>query len=66
VGKASNLRNAGDIVGTYTAVSVGIAVAGGGKVAHLQNSNGVILDLRGRQVGSELSLNLSGPTISLQ
>jgi hypothetical protein len=48
VGRASNLPNPGDIVGTYTAVSAGIAVAGRGKVAHLQNSNGVILDLRGR------------------
>jgi hypothetical protein len=66
VGKASNLRNPGDIVGTYTAASAGVAVAGGGKVAHLQNSNGVVLDLSGRQVGFELSLTLSGLTISLQ
>jgi hypothetical protein len=66
VGKASNLRTAEDIAGTYTAMSAGVAIAGGGKVAHLQNSNGVVLDLSGRQVGFELSLNLSGLTISLQ
>src|SRR5450755_4096363 len=47
VGKASHLRNPEDIAGTYTAVSAGLAIAGGRKVAHLQNSNGVVLDLRG-------------------
>jgi hypothetical protein len=31
----------------------------------LQNSNGVVLQLRGRQVGFEASLSLSGLTISM-
>lgn len=66
VGTASNLRTAADIVGTYSAVSAGVAVAGGAKVATLQNSNGVVLQLKGRQVGFEASLSLSGMTISLQ
>jgi len=66
VGTASNLRTAADIAGSYTAVGASVAVAGGAKTARLQNSNGVILVLRGAQVGLELSLNLSGVTISLE
>ena len=66
VGTASNLRTAADIAGSYSAVSAGIAVAGGGKVVTLQNSNGVVLQLQGRQVGFEASLSLSGLTISMQ
>jgi hypothetical protein len=66
VGTASNLRTAADIAGTYSAVSAGVAVAGGAKVATLQNSNGVVLHLQGKQVGFEASLSLSGMTISLQ
>jgi len=66
VGTASNLRTAADIAGSYTAVGASVAVAGGAKTARLQNSNGVILVLRGAQVGLELSLNLSGVSISLE
>jgi hypothetical protein len=66
VGTAFNLRTAADIAGTYSALSAGIAVAGGGKVATLQNSNGVVLQLQGRQVGFSASLSVSGFTISLQ
>ena len=66
VGTATNLRSAADIAGAYSAASAGIAVAGGAKVATLQNSKGVVLQLQGRQVGFEASLALSGLTISLQ
>src|SRR5215510_9599730 len=66
IGTASNLRTAADIAGTYTAVSGGIAVGGGAKGATLQNANGVVLRLQGRQVGFEASLSLSGMTISLR
>ena len=65
VGTATNLRTAADIAGVYSAVSASVAVAGGGKVATLQNANGVVLHLRGRQVGFEASLALSGLTISI-
>jgi len=65
-GTARNLRTAADIAGTYTAISGGIAFAGGGKAAQLQNAKGVVLDLHGAQVGFEVSLSLSGATISLQ
>jgi hypothetical protein len=66
VGTASNLRTAADIAGSYSAVSAGVAVAGGAKAATLRNSNGVVLQLQGKQVGLEASLSLSGMTISLQ
>ncbi|MGA9083998.1 MAG: hypothetical protein WB390_16225 [Pseudolabrys sp.] len=66
VGTASNLRTAADIAGTYSAISAGVAVAAGAKAVTLQNSNGVVLKLHGRQVGFEASLSLSGLTISLQ
>ena len=66
VGTATNLRTAADIAGGYSAASAGLAVAGGAKVATLQNSNGVVLQLQGRQVGFEASFALSGLTISLR
>jgi hypothetical protein len=65
VGTARNLRTAADIAGTYTAGSASAAIAGGAKVARLQNANGVVLELHGAQVGFEVSLNLGGATISL-
>ena len=66
VGTASNLRTAGDIVGTYTQGSAALAIVGGGRVATLQNANGVIIRVRGPAVGLEASLSLSGMTISMQ
>jgi hypothetical protein len=66
VGTARNLRTAADIAGTYSAASASVAVAGGVKAVTLQNSNGVVLTLQGRQVGFEASLSLSGLTLSLQ
>lgn len=66
IGRAYNLVNASDIEGTYTAAEAGVAVAGGGKVARLKNSRGVILEVRGRQVGLMFSIDLSGMQISLK
>ena len=66
VGTASNLRTAADIAGSYSAVAAGAAVAGGAKAVTLQNSNGVVLKLQGKQIGFEASLSLSGITISVQ
>jgi hypothetical protein len=66
VGTATNLRTAADIAGSYSVASAGLAVAGGGKVATLQNANGVVLQMQGRQVGFEASLAVSGLTISLR
>ena len=66
VGTATNLRTAADIAGSYSVASAGLAVAGGAKVATLQNANGVVLQLQGRQVGFEASVAVSGLTISLR
>jgi hypothetical protein len=66
VGTAANLRTAADIAGSYSAASAGLAVAGGARVATLQNSSGVVLKLQGKQVGFEASLAVSGLTISLR
>ncbi|WP_445500519.1 hypothetical protein [Microvirga sp. G4-2] len=66
VGRAYNLRRASDIAGTYTAVGVGAAVGGGVSTIRLQNARGVVLDLRGRNVGLELNANVSGVEIGLR
>jgi len=66
VGRASRMRTAADVAGTYTAVSAGLAIAGGAKTARLQNANGVVLELRGRQIGFQANLDLSGLQISLR
>jgi hypothetical protein len=65
-GTAHNLRTAADIVGTYTQSSAALAIVGGGRVATLQNANGVVIKVRGPAVGLEASLSLSGITISMQ
>ena len=66
IGEASNLKTASDIEGTYTAVQAGVAIAGGGKVAEMKNSKGVVLKVKGKQVGLELTLDLSGIEVSLK
>lgn len=66
VGRAFNLRRPQDIVGTYTAVGAGVAIAGGATAARLQNQNGVVMEVRGRQIGLEASLNLSGMSVSMR
>jgi hypothetical protein len=66
VGTASNLRDATDIVGSYSAAGAGIAIAGGAKSMQLQNAKGVILNLHGRQAGFEASLGVGGATITMQ
>lgn len=66
VGTVSGLRNVSDIEGTYTAGSASLAIAGGRRTARLQNSRGVVMNLRGRQVGFEFSLDLSGMEVRLR
>ncbi|MBA1157023.1 hypothetical protein [Microvirga mediterraneensis] len=66
VGRAYNLRRASDIAGTYTAVGAGGAVGGGASGIRLQNARGVVLDLRGRNVGLELNASVSGVEIGLR
>jgi hypothetical protein len=66
VGRAYHLRHASDIAGTYSSIGAGVAVAAGARVARLQNANGVVLELRGRQAGFQVSAGLSGLTISMR
>jgi hypothetical protein len=66
VGTASNLHRASDIAGTYGAAGAGFTFVGGGQVATLQNQNGVVLTLRGAQVGFQASLGVGGMTLALQ
>lgn len=66
IGEVYNMKNPSDIEGTYSAGQAGVAVAGGAKVAELKNSKGVVLKVKGKQVGLELALDLSGMEISLK
>jgi len=66
VGEVYNLKSPNDIEGTYVAGQAGVAVVGGGKVAELKNSKGVVLKIKGKQVGLELALDLSGMGVSLK
>ena len=66
VGTAHNVRHPSDIEGTYAAAETGLAVVSGRKVARLRNAKGVVLTLRGRQVGLEFSADLSGMQVSLR
>ncbi|MBV8105598.1 MAG: hypothetical protein JO223_13425 [Hyphomicrobiales bacterium] len=66
VGTASHIHQPADIEGIYSAVGAGLSVAGGRSAAQLSNARGVILRLRGRQVGFMFSLDLSGMQISLR
>lgn len=65
VGRVRHLRNPRDIEGTYTAVSAGLAAAGGGSVARLRNSRGVELEVSGKQIGLMASIDLSGLRVRL-
>ncbi|MDF2810900.1 MAG: hypothetical protein K0S56_1931 [Microvirga sp.] len=66
VGTAHNLRRASDIAGTYTAIGAGVAAGGGASGIRLQNAKGVVLDLRGRNIGLELNASVSGVEIDLR
>ena len=55
-----------DIEGVYSAGSAAVAVVAGGKVWTLENSKGVILQVKGKQKGVELALDMSGMSISLR
>ncbi len=66
VGTAYNLPNPAGIAGTYGAAGAGATFVGGAQVARLQNENGVVLELRGVQVGFQVSIGLAGMTIALR
>jgi hypothetical protein len=64
-GVVYNLTQPRDIVGTYAAVSVGAAVAGGGGATSMKNSKGVVISLSETMRGVNFALAPKGVTISL-
>ena len=65
-GTVLNMTKPSDIAGTYGATEAGYALVSGRKTARLKNTKGVVLVLRGRQVGLEVQLDLSGLQIALK
>lgn len=65
VGEVRNLHHLADIEGTYSAPQAGIALGGGEKITRLENSKGVVLNVRGKQMGIEVAVDLNGMQISL-
>jgi hypothetical protein len=61
-----NLRQPSDLAGTYSALGAGATVGAGGGTVRLESSNGVIIELRGRTVGLELSANVSRVEITMR
>ncbi len=66
IGEVLNIKAPSDIEGVFTATQAGLAAAGGAKVAELKNSKGVVLKVKGKQIGLEFSLDLSGMQINLK
>jgi len=64
-GVVYNLKNLNDFSGTYTAVSVGLTVAGGGSAAILRNEHGVIIKLHGTTRGLNFNFSADGVNIKL-
>jgi hypothetical protein len=61
-GTVLNLNSVSDIAGTYGATEASYAVVSG----RLKNTKGVVLVLRGRQVGLEVQLDLSDLQVALK
>ena len=65
-GTALNISTPSDLVGTYTGVGGGAAVAAGVSGVRLRNEKGVVLDLRGGKLGMEISANLALIAITMK
>jgi hypothetical protein len=63
IGTASNLHNAADIIGPYTAVDAGAATVRRAKTVRLENKKGVVLEIRAVNLNRWSTLNLSGMTV---
>jgi hypothetical protein len=60
VGTASNLHNASDVIGAYTAADAGTATVRRAKTVRLENKKGVVLEIRAVNLNRWSTLNLSG------
>jgi hypothetical protein len=65
-GTVYNLTKLSDINGIYTAVSAGVAVAGGASATAMKNSNGVVIQWVATHQGLNLSLGAKGVSIHLE
>ena len=66
VGQVTGLTRPGDIEGTYTSATGSATLGGGVSSVTMENTRGVRMSLRGRQVGLEASLDLGGITIRMK
>jgi len=64
-GVVHNLKKVTDFQGVYTAVSAGVAVAGGISGTVMRNSNGVEIRMSSNHAGLNFSLGPKGVTIAL-
>jgi lipid-binding SYLF domain-containing protein len=65
-GKVSHIHSPRDITGVYGAASAGVAGFKGPGVIALQNANGALLTLSGKQKGLMVNLDLNGMAISMR
>jgi hypothetical protein len=65
-GKVYNLHKLQDFDGNYTAVAAGIAIAGGGGVATMQNQNGVRVELQATTRGLDLTIGGAGVDLHIK
>jgi hypothetical protein len=64
-GTVYNLTKASDLNGVYTAVSAGVAVAGGASATSMKNSKGVLIQMTSTHMGVDFTLAAKGVSISL-
>ena len=65
VGYVYNLKNLGDFSGSYSAVSAGATLGGGGSVAYLKNEHGVVIKVQSSTEGLRFNLAANGVTVKL-
>lgn len=63
IGTASNLRNAADIIGTYTPVDAQSAAIRRSMAVRLENAKGTMIEIRAVNLNRLFSLNLADMTI---
>ncbi len=66
IGNVYHLTKIEDFSGTYTAVSTGAVLAGGGDIATMRNQHGVVIDLTDTSQGAKIMLAVQGVKISLE
>ena len=63
IGTASNLRSAGDILGTYNGGNSEAALVRRAMTVRLENARGVVLEIRAVNLNGASTLDLSGMTL---